>query len=42
VLRARVERTNLEPLLIQARNDRELAYWSWPAAQPAHSPPPCG
>ncbi|MDF1504731.1 TolC family protein [Roseisolibacter sp. H3M3-2] len=26
VLRARVERTNLEPLLIQARNDRELAY----------------
>jgi outer membrane protein TolC len=25
VLRARVERTNLEPLLIQARNDRELA-----------------
>jgi outer membrane protein TolC len=26
VLRARVERTNLEPLLIQARNDREVAY----------------
>jgi outer membrane protein TolC len=26
VLRARVERSNLEPLLIQARNDRELAY----------------
>lgn len=25
VLRARVERTNLEPLLIQARNDRDLA-----------------
>jgi outer membrane protein TolC len=26
VLRVRVERTNLEPLAIQARNDRELAY----------------
>jgi outer membrane protein TolC len=26
VLRARVERSNLEPLAIQARNDRELAY----------------
>lgn len=26
VLRARVERANLEPLVIQARNDRELAY----------------
>ena len=26
VLRARVERSNLEPLLIQARTDRELAY----------------
>lgn len=26
VLRARVERANLEPLLIDARNDRELAY----------------
>jgi len=26
VLRVRVERTNLEPLLIQARNDRENAY----------------
>src|SRR5215217_3365390 len=25
VLRARVERSNLEPLVIQARNDRELA-----------------
>jgi outer membrane protein len=26
VLRARVERTNLEPLAIQARNDRDIAY----------------
>jgi outer membrane protein TolC len=26
VLRVRVERTNLEPLLIQSRNDREIAY----------------
>jgi outer membrane protein TolC len=26
VLRVRVERTNLEPLAIQARNDREIAY----------------
>jgi hypothetical protein len=26
VLRARVERANLEPLAVQARNDRELAY----------------